>query len=62
MASDLKVLQTVSEDRIGVNMGRAEINLKIQLHFHRKIEDVEVRLKGDPNGKLRKDRNNNVQG
>ena len=56
------MLQTVSEDRIGVNMGRAEINLKIQLHFHRKIEDVEVRLKGDPNGKLRKDRNNNVQG
>ena len=43
-------------------MGRAEVSLKIQLHFHRKIEDVEVRLKGDPNGKLRKDRFNNLQG
>lgn len=46
--SDLKMTQTVSEERAGVNSGMAEINLKIQLHFYRKIEDVDVRLKGDP--------------
>jgi len=28
-------------------LGMAEISLKIQLHFYRKIEDVDVRLKGD---------------